>query len=169
MTFTSGFPAYAVPADARDHALDETTRSGIAGITEAERVQERNGPRAHGEDVPENPAHAGGRTLERLDERRMIVAFDLEHHRPAVADVDGTGVLAGPLEHGGTALREPTQKGPRMLVGAVLGPQRGEETQLSVRGRPIQAGDDLLVLVGRQPELSRELDGDGRRSHRGDG
>ena len=39
----------------------------------------------------------GRRTLERLDERRVVVALDLEGDRPALADVDDAGVLA---EHG---------------------------------------------------------------------
>src|SRR5262249_34611999 len=122
----------AVPADARHHAVDEMARPRVAGITETKGVQEgdRSGP--HGENVAQNPAHAGGRALKGLDERGVIVALNLEYDRPAVANVDGAGIFARSLEHGGATLRQPTQEDPRMLVGTVLRPQCGEEAQLGV-------------------------------------
>ena len=61
---------------------------------EADRVERRDRPRAHREDVAQDAAHAGRRALRRLDERRVVVALDLEDHREAVADRDGAGVLA---------------------------------------------------------------------------
>ena len=66
---------------------------------EAQRVQQRDRPRAHREDVADDAADAGGRALIRLDERRMVVRFDLEDRGEPVADVDGAGVLTGPLQH----------------------------------------------------------------------
>ena len=66
---------------------------------EAQRIHDGDRTRAHGEDVAQDAAHAGGRALERLDERRMIVRLDLEGAGPAVADVDDAGVLARPLHH----------------------------------------------------------------------
>src|ERR1700730_4802967 len=56
-------------------------------------------PRAHGEDVAQNSAHAGGGALKRFDEARMIVRLDFESAGPSVADVDDAGILARPLQH----------------------------------------------------------------------
>ena len=54
---------------------------GIVERTEAQRIHHRDRPRAHGEDVAQNAADAGGRALKRLDEARVIVRFDLERDR----------------------------------------------------------------------------------------
>src|SRR4029453_4510 len=113
--------AVAVPADARHDAVHELARLGIVELAEPERIENRDRARAHREDVTEDSADARGRALERLDERRMIVALDLEDHGPAVADVDRAGVLAGPLQHVRAALRQAGEKDARVLVGAVLG------------------------------------------------
>ena len=115
MTFTSGLPAYSgakaispptvgqpkqLPYQLMPghDAVHEAARPRIGGVAEAQRVEQRDRPRAHREDVAQDAAHPGGRALERLDERGVVVALDLEDHRPAVADVDGAGVLAGPLQ-----------------------------------------------------------------------
>ena len=71
----------------------------IVQAAEAQRIQHRDGPRAHGEDVAQNAADAGGRALERLDEAGVIVRFDLEGDDVAAADIDDAGVLAGALHH----------------------------------------------------------------------
>ena len=42
----------------------------------------------------------------RLDERRMIVAFDLKDHRQPVPDIDHSSVLAGPLQNVGAFGRQ---------------------------------------------------------------
>src|SRR4029450_2037621 len=126
--------AVTVPADPGHDSVDELPRLGAVELAEPERVENGDGPRPHREDVAEDAAHAGRRALERLDERRMVVALDLEDDRPAVADVDRAGVLAGALEHVRTALRQARQEHARVLVGAVLGPERREETQLGIAG-----------------------------------
>ena len=86
--------AVAVVADALDRALEMPV-----GLAETEPVQQRDGPRAHGDDVADDPADAGGRALERLDRGRVVVALDLEGDRLALAEVDHAGVLARPLQH----------------------------------------------------------------------
>jgi hypothetical protein len=70
---------------------------GCVEIAEAQRVQQRDRPRAHREDVADDAADAGRRALIGLDERRVVVALHLEDRREAVADVDRAGVLARPL------------------------------------------------------------------------
>src|SRR5579864_69478 len=64
-----------------------------------ERVHHCQRPRSHGEDVAQDAAYAGGRALEGLDVRRMIVRLDLEGTGPAVSDVDNAGILSRPLHH----------------------------------------------------------------------
>ena len=94
--------AVAVAGDAGDDAFDDAAGARAVGTVEraeAQRVQQRDRPRAHREDVADDAADAGRRALVRLDERRMVVRFDLEDRRQPVADVDGAGVLAGPLQH----------------------------------------------------------------------
>ncbi len=71
---------------------------------EAQRIHDGDGARAHGKDVTQDAANPSGRALEGLDERRMIVRLDFEGAGPAIADVNDTGVLPGPLHHA-TAVR----------------------------------------------------------------
>src|SRR5690606_36084543 len=101
--------AVAVAADTGDDALDRPARARVCQRAEAQRVKQRDGPGAHREDVADDAAHARGRTLVRLDERRMVVRFDLEDRGQAVADIDGAGVFAGPLQHAGAAGRQRLQ------------------------------------------------------------
>src|SRR5439155_194227 len=122
--------AVAVPADARDHALDEAPRSPLLGATEAERVEHGDGAGAHGEDVAQDAADPGGSALERLDERRVVMALDLEGEREVIAQVHDPRVLAGPLQDVRGLRRQGTQEHARMLVGAMLGPEGGEQSQL---------------------------------------
>ena len=68
----------------------------------------------------------------------MIVRFDLEDGGQPVADVDGAGVLAGPLQHARPVGRQLLQVNARALVGAVLGPHHRKDAELgqsSARGR----------------------------------
>ena len=102
--------AIAVAPDAGDHACDEMARLRVLGCSEAERVQVGDRPRAHGEDIAQDAAHAGRSPLIGLDEGRVVVALDLEDHRLAVADDDDAGVLAWPADHlrpAGRQLLEP--------------------------------------------------------------
>ena len=100
---------------------------------EAQRVHDGKRTRSHGKDVAQNAADAGRRALKRLDERRMVVRFDLKRTRPAVADIDDTGILTRPLHHPAAVRRKPLQMHPRRLVGAVLAPHHAENTQLGER------------------------------------
>ncbi|MBI4875128.1 MAG: phosphoribosylformylglycinamidine synthase subunit PurL, partial [Acidobacteria bacterium] len=87
-----------VVGDAGHHATqDAAVAGGVFGIVqgaEAQRVQHRDRPRAHGEDVAQDAAHAGGGALERLDEAGVVVGFDFEGDGPAIADIDDAGVFA---------------------------------------------------------------------------
>ena len=96
---------------------------------EAQRIEHRDGPRAHGENVAQDSADAGGRALKRLDEARMVVRLDFENGDEAIADVDDACVFARPLHHVRTARRQPLQMHARGFVGAVLAPHHAEDAQ----------------------------------------
>ena len=142
--------AVAVPADARDDTLDEAAAPRVLGGAEAQRVEHGDGPGAHGEDVAQDAAHPRGRALEGLDEGRVIVALDLEREGEVTAQIHDARVLPGALEHGGPRRGQTTQEDARMLVGAVLGPQRAEESELGEGGLPAEAPDDAVVLLAGQ-------------------
>ena len=114
---------------------------------EAQRVHERDGPRAHREDVPDDAADAGGRALVWLDERRMIVGLDLEDRGEAVADVHRARVLARALQHTRSGGRQFPQVDARALVAAVLGPHHREDAELGQRRFTFHRANDAIVLV----------------------
>ena len=68
----------AVAADAGDDAGDQMPGLRMVGRAEAQRVQRRDRPRAHGEDVAQDAADAGRRALVGLDEGGVVVALHLE-------------------------------------------------------------------------------------------
>ena len=72
---------------------------GWSGAPKESAVHRRDRTRAHGEDIAQDAADTGGRALIGLNVGRVVVAFHLEHHRLAVADVDDTGILARAANH----------------------------------------------------------------------
>src|SRR4029079_7514036 len=102
------------------HAAREVRRPRMVEAAEPERVHDRDRPRTHREDVAEDAADARRRALERLDERRVVVALDLEDRCETVADVDGARVLARSLEDLRPGRRQLLQIRARALVRAVL-------------------------------------------------
>ena len=140
--------------DAAHHAFQNApvARAGrwIVQAAEAEGIHHRDGPRAHGEDVAQNPAHAGGRALKRLDETGVVVRFDLERDRQAVADVDDAGVLARPLQHHACLGGQLLQMHARAFVGTVLAPHHAENAELGVAGLATQQAQDFFVFSGRE-------------------
>ena len=117
----------AVPADAGDRALE-----GMVGRAEPEPVEKRDRPRAHRDDVAQDPADSRRGALERLDRGRVVVRLDLEGHRDAVAEVEHAGVLAWPLQDALALRRQPLEQRRRVLVAAVLGPEEREDRELEV-------------------------------------
>ena len=144
--------AVAVVADPGDRAAEVPV-----GRAEAEPVEQRDRPRAHRDDVAEDPADAGRGALERLDRGRMVVRLDLERDRDPVAEVDHAGVLARALEHALALRRQPPQQPRRVLVAAVLRPEHGEDGELEVvRRAPEQLLDARELPVG---ETERAVEG----------
>ena len=106
---------------------------------EAERIERSDRPRAHGEDIAQDAADAGGRALIRLDERRMIVAFHFKSHGKPAADIDDTGIFTGTLQHIRAFGRKILEIVTRALVAAVLGPHHREHAELGVIGLAAEA------------------------------
>ena len=139
--------AVAVAGDAAHDALEQVPVPWLGQRAEAQRVHQRDGTGAHGEDVPDDAADASGRALVGLDGRRVVVRLDLHRDGQAATDVDDAGVLlAGRHQHARAGGGEAAQQGLGVLVAAVLAPQRAEHAQLDVVGLPSQPLDDDLVL-----------------------
>ena len=150
--------AVAVTADTGDDALEQAAVLGLVGRAEAQRVQQRDGPRAHGEDVADDAADAGGRALIGLDGGGVVVGLDLHGHGEAAADVDDAGVLLAGLDHDPRAgVGEAAQQGLGVLVAAVLAPQRAEHAKFEGVGLAVEPVDDHLVLGGAEGHLVEHL------------
>ena len=148
----------AVVADARDGAVEEVAGPPGRRLPEAQRVEHGDGPGADREHVAQDPADAGGRSLEGLDRARVVVRLHLEGAGQAAADVDGAGVLARAHEDVLALGGQPAQQLARVLVGAVLGPQQREHRQLDLVGRAAQLLHDQLVLGRGEAERDRLVD-----------
>src|SRR5262249_25617441 len=83
----------AVAPDTGDRALKLVIRGA-----EPQAVEESDRPRAHRDDVAENPADSCRGSLEGLDRGRVIVRLDLERHGDAFAEVEDAGVFTRPLK-----------------------------------------------------------------------
>ncbi len=130
-------------------------------IAEAQRIHRRDRPRAHGEHVAQDAAHARRRALVGLDEAGVVVRLHLEDDRLPVADIDDAGILARALDHPRAGGRQRAQPLLARLVRAVLVPHRREDAELGVGRRAPDQLDDLLVLVELEPVVGNELGRDG--------
>ena len=147
--------AVAVVADALHDAGEQVANARRIERAEAQRVEHRDRTRAHREHVAQNAADAGRGALIRLDGRRMIVRLDLERDGQSVADRDDAGVLAGTLQHVRRFGREGLEQRPRVLVRAVLAPQRADDSELGERRLAAEHVDEAFVLVRRESVLRR--------------
>ena len=116
-----------VMRNAADYAFEDSAVAGVIGRAEAERIHHGDGAGAHGENVAQDAADAGGRALERLNETGVIVGFDLEGDGVALADVDDAGVFSGALQDHLAAGGELLEMQAGALVGAVLAPHHAED------------------------------------------
>jgi hypothetical protein len=82
----------------------------------------------------------------------MVVAFDLERDRLALAEVDDAGVLARSLEDarrvGGEALQQPRG----VLVRTVFRPEQREDGELEMVGLAAEQFADSVELPVREAE-----------------
>jgi hypothetical protein len=160
--------AVAVERDAGDHTVHDARGVGVVDRAEAQLVHDSDRAGAHRDDVADDSADAGRRALERLDVARVVVRLDLEGHRPALADVDHTGVLAhadheAGLHLVGDLLAELAEVDLARLVRAVLRPHHRVHRQLAARGAPPEDLADSRVLVGLEAQRAVGLLPVGRR------
>ena len=154
--------AVAVVADALDDAREQVPLGLGVELAEAQRVEDRDRPRSHGDDVAQDPADAGRGALERLHRRGVVVALDLERDGDPVADVDHARVLARPLQDTLARRGQRGEQRPRMLVGAVLAPKQREHGELEVVGLTLeQLADALVLMVGEAQRAVQRLSRDG--------
>ena len=154
----------AVARDPADHALHDPAvrRRRIVERAEVQGVEQCDGSGAHGEDVADDAADAGGRALVGLDGGGVVVALDAHGDGDAVPDVDHAGVLAEAGEDPRRLERQPPEVDPGRLVRAVLRPHHCVHGQLELVGRPAEKPGDGVGLVVGQTQLAME----GRRHGR---
>ena len=118
---------------------------------EAEGIEESDRARAHREDVADDAADACRRTLVGFDGGGVVVRFDLHHHAQAVANVDCSGVLrTAPGEDVRAFGGEQAEERLRVLVAAVLAPERPEKPELDFVRLAAEAFDDEIVFVAAE-------------------
>ena len=149
--------AVAVACDAADDAVHEEGGARVVGSAESERVQRGHRAGAHGEDVAEDAAHAGRCALVGLDEGGVVVRLHLEDGAPAVADVDGTGILAGAYDDLRPGRGQRAQMDAARLVGAVLAPHRAQHANLGGVGLAAEPAQRKVILFIGQVVLERDL------------
>ena len=88
-----------VAGNAGDDAFDQPLLTGFGGVTEEQRVHHGDRPGPHGEDVPQDAAHTGSRTLVGLYCGGVVVRLDPDGHSDTVTGVDHPGVLPWPDQH----------------------------------------------------------------------
>ena len=146
--------AVAVPGDAVHDAAQQPAVVGVVRGAKTEGVKQGDGAGAHGEDVADDAAHAGGGALQGFYGGGVVVGFHFEHDRQAVADVDGAGVFrAGPGQDAGGAGGQHSQQGAGVFVAAVFAPQGAEHPQFHRVGFPAQQGYDAAVLGGGEGDF----------------
>ena len=150
----------AVSTDARHDSREHPFGVGVVSSSEAQRVHDSQRPGAHRDDVTHNAPDTGGRTLVGLHIRGVVVALDLEGHRPPVADVHHSGVLADADQQRvrrRRLLTELAQMDLAGLVGAVFAPHDRVHRQLARRGPATQDLPDPVVLIGLEAQLGVRL------------
>ncbi len=154
--------AVAVPADPRDDARQDPRGVRRMRGSEPQRVHDGDRAGAHREDVADDAADSGRRSLVRLDVARVVVRLDLERHRVPLADVDDARVLTDAREELadrrlGREVAELAQVHLARLVRAVLAPHDRVHGQLARRRTTSEDLADALVLLRAQPERCPRL------------
>ena len=134
---------------------------GVIRAAKAERVHRSNRACAHGEDIAQNAAHAGGRTLVGFDVGGVVVALHLEDQRLAIADIDHACVFAGAADHLRAIGGQGAQPFLGGLVGAMLVPHGRENAHLGVVWLAPEDVDDLGVFLGGEPVAGDKVGRDG--------
>ena len=131
------------------NTIHQVLRFLFAEVAEAQRIQRRYRACAHRKNIAVNTPHAGCRTLERLNGRWVVMAFNFKHHAPAVADIGKPRVfLAGFHQQLRALAGQRFQPLNRIFIAAMLAPHYGISAQL----RKIRCAAQYLFY---HPELIR--------------
>ena len=136
----------AIMRDAGDHAFQDSSIARALQRAKADGVHHCDGPRAHGENVAQNAANAGGGALKRLNKAGMVVRFDFEGNGVIAADINDSGIFSRPLQHQLAASGQLAEMNARAFVGAMLAPHHAEDAELSVGGLAAEQRDNFLVF-----------------------
>src|SRR5208282_3182322 len=129
----------------------------------SQRIHNRDRSGSHSKNIAQNSTDSGGRALEGLDERGMIVRFDFEGAGPSIANVDDARVLARPLYNAPAARGQAFQMHAGRFIGAMLAPHHAENSQFGDgRLTPAEKLLDLLVFFRREAVLADNFWGDGK-------
>ena len=144
--------AVSITANAGDHICHETARLRVSGIAKAQGIDQRNGPRAHRENIPQDAAHPGRSALIGFDVGRVIVALHLEDGGHwtigAIADIDHACILARPLDDMLISCRKFRQVPARGFIGTVLRPHHRINAKLHKVGSAVQPRDQSFPFLG---------------------
>jgi hypothetical protein len=149
--------AVAVVGDAGHHPLHQGGVAGILEGPEAQGIEQGDRPRPHGEDVPQDASHPGGRPLEGFHRRGVVVALDLEGQSLPLPQIHHPGVFPGSHQDAGAAGGELAQQGTGVAVATVLRPHHPEHAQFGPIGVPPQPAPDLLVVRLAEPLLAKGI------------
>jgi hypothetical protein len=86
----------------------------------------------------------------------MVVRFGFEGDCDTVAEVDHAGVLARPLQHTLAVRGQPLEQACRVLVAAMLRPEKREDRELEIVRRSSEQLSDTVELPVREAEAAVE-------------
>jgi hypothetical protein len=86
----------------------------------------------------------------------VVVTLDLERDGETLSEVEDAGVLPRALEHARAVARQPPQEERRVLVAAVLRPEKREDLELEVVRIAPEQRDDSSELPVREAEPAME-------------
>src|SRR5712692_2345392 len=88
----------------------------------------------------------------------MVVAFDFEHHRETVPDINDTGVLTRPLQNFRAGGGKLAQEAARAFVATVLGPHHREDAEFFKGRGATESPQDTVILIGSETVILRDLE-----------
>ena len=149
--------AVAVMGDAGHHPFHQAHVAALLQGTKTQGIEQGDRPGPHGENVPQDAAHPGGRPLERLHRRGVVMAFDLEGQPLALAQVHNAGVLARSHQDAGAGGGELAQQGPGVAIAAMLRPHHPEHAELGPVRFPPESTHNFVVVGPAEALLAQCL------------
>src|SRR5207249_8071961 len=102
----------AISGNPADDTLGDPPAAGVVKGTESQWVHHRDRSGPHGENVANDPADTGRRSLIGLDRRRVVMAFDPQCDRDPITGIDDAGAFAWSNQDVSTFARQPSEVKP---------------------------------------------------------